>query len=74
MIKEIQGLYAQIQKKTEFIKLVANDLGKSPLTLRNHWFSAFWSIPDENQPRVKALLCETLEKQTSKSLENGNIS
>ena len=74
MIKEIQGLYAQIQKKTKFIKLVADDLDKSPLTLRHHWFAQFWSIPEEHQLRVKKLLLDTLEKQTSKSLENGNIS
>lgn len=63
MIQEIQNLYAEVDKKTEFIKDVANDLGKSPLTLRHHWFGQFWAIPEEHQPRVKQLLTLTIESQ-----------
>jgi len=63
MITTIQTLYSQIEKKTDFIKLVAKDLGKSPLTLRHHWFGQFWSIPEENQQRVKDLLKKQIKKQ-----------
>ena len=68
MIEKIQMLYSQIEKKTKFIKEVAADLNKSPLTLRNHWFSAFWSIPEESQARVVELLEERIQEQNSVSI------
>lgn len=63
MIENIKNLYTQVDKKTKFIEMVADDLEKSPLTLRNHWFSAFWSIPDEHQERVVELLQNTIKNQ-----------
>lgn len=68
MIEKIKNLYSQVKGKTEFIKAVATDLNKSPLTLRNHWFSAFWSIPEENQARVVELLEERIQEQNSVSI------
>jgi len=62
MIENIKTLYSRINKKTKFIEMAADDLEKSPLTLRHHWFSAFWSIPEEYQERVVELLQNTIIK------------
>ncbi len=56
MIQNIKNLYAQIDKKVDFLIELANDLDKSPNTMRNHWFGNFWSIPEEYQERVVELL------------------
>ena len=38
MIDNIKTLYAQVNEKTKFIKYAATLLGKSPLSVRTHWF------------------------------------
>lgn len=63
MIQEIQNLYAEVAHKTNFIKEVAAELGKSPSSLRNHWFGQFWSIPKEHQSKVKEILIKTIDNQ-----------
>ena len=62
-IDEIKQLYSQINKKTKWIEDTAKDIGKSPLSLRHHWFAQFWKIPDEYQPRVIELLKTTIKNQ-----------
>ena len=64
MIDNIKSLYSQVDKKNKLIEKVANDLGKKPNTLKNHWFSTFFSIPDEHQPRVIEILEETINNQS----------
>lgn len=66
MLQNIKDLYKEVKAKTEFIKAAADDLNKSPLTLRQHWFGNFWSIPEEHQPRVVELLQNTLLTQNQK--------
>lgn len=66
MIDNIKSLYGQVQKKTTFIIMAAEVLGKSPLTLRQHWFGALWAIPEEHQPRVVELLQNTILSQNTK--------
>jgi len=65
MIENIKKLWKQIDNKTNFIVMAANDLDKSPNTLRHHWFSnsGFWSVPEEHQPRVIELLQNTIKEQ-----------
>ncbi|MEC4049778.1 hypothetical protein OX284_010095 [Flavobacterium sp. SUN046] len=62
-IDEIKDLYSQVKEKTKFIINVSPLIGRAPKTLRNHWFSEFWSIPKEHQPRVKELLETTIKNQ-----------
>ena len=59
----IEKLYSHINKKTKFLKELADTIGKSPNTLRNHWFGGFWQIPTEYQSEVKRLLIEKLKNQ-----------
>lgn len=65
MIENIKKLYSQVDYKTGFIEDVADALGKSPNTLRHHWFarSGFWSIPEEHQPKVVEMLQSQIKKQ-----------
>lgn len=65
MIEEIKILYKKVDKKTDFIKFAASYFGKSPKTLRNHWFSetGFWSIPEDYQIEVKQLLIDTIKNK-----------
>jgi hypothetical protein len=63
MIENIQKLWKKLDNKTEFIKLVAEDLDRSPNTLHNHWFARFWQVPEEHQPRVVELLQNTIKNQ-----------
>ena len=53
--------------KTEFIEYVAFRVGRSPLTIRQHWFCdyGFWSIPKKHQNHVLELLNE-FEQQNKK--------
>lgn len=67
MIENIKSLWQQIENKTKFMEMAAEDLGRSPLTLRQHWFAHFWSIPEEHQPRVVELLQNAIKEQNEKS-------
>jgi hypothetical protein len=49
--------------KTKLIKAIATDLGKSPLSLKTHWFASFWRIPLEYQPRVLELIQHQIAMQ-----------
>jgi hypothetical protein len=62
-IDTIKELYAQVDKKTQFIIYCAEQLGKAPNTLRHHWFGQFWSIPEDHQEEVIQTLNDTLKNQ-----------
>ena len=51
-IEEIRALWPKIAKKTKFIEAIAEKIERKPLSLRSHWFGAFWSIPEEHQATV----------------------
>ena len=65
-IDNIQTLWQQLHNKTEFIKLVAKDLDRSPNTIHNHWFARFWQVPKGCEDRVIVLLQNTIKQQESK--------
>ena len=58
-------LYGQIDKKTDFIKLVAKECDREPNTVRTHWFSSanFYSIPEEFQDKIITLAQNTIQQQ-----------
>lgn len=62
-IDNIKNLYSKVNKKTQFIEDCAEALGKSPLSLRAHWFAVFWSIPEEYQDKVITILQNTINNQ-----------
>ncbi|WP_438423217.1 hypothetical protein [Aquimarina macrocephali] len=63
MIENIKKLYAKVEDKQKFIEVVAEEFGKDPRTLQNHWFIRFFSVPDKYQARVVELLQNTLQNQ-----------
>jgi len=65
-IDNIQNLYHQLYNKTEFVKLVAVELDRSPNTLAHHWFARFWQIPREFEDRVILLLQNTISQQEAR--------
>jgi len=62
-IDNIKDLYAQVNKKTEFLKNLAPEVNRTPQTLRVHWFAQFWSIPEEKQDDVISFLQKTIKNQ-----------
>ena len=66
-IDNIKSLWQQLPNdgsKTEFIKLAAEDLGKSPNTIHNHWFARFWQVPEQYEDRVIELLQNTIRNNS----------
>ena len=63
-IEIIKTLWQKIDNKTEFIQCVATALGKSPKTLKTHWFSnsGLWSVPAVYQSKVIELQEETIKE------------
>lgn len=51
-LKKIQKEYKKVKHKTQFMIALADKLGKSRLTLKNHWFSSWWQIPEEYHEEV----------------------
>lgn len=66
-LERIQELYAQLNNKGKFIRFAAKELGKKTSTLRVWWFSSWWEIPEDEQPRVLELLTKEIEKQKLKA-------
>lgn len=61
-------LYKHIHKKTKFIMEAGAHFGKSPQSLRVHWFGNFWSIPERYQDDLILFLQQKIkEQQTPKS-------
>lgn len=63
MDNRIKERYALINKKTSFIKKAAQELGKSPSTIRNHWVGGFWMVPENSQSKFLELIEEELTMQ-----------
>lgn len=59
----IKDLYSKLNHKTNFTILLAKELGKSPNSLRVHWFGNFWSIPEQYQDTVIRFLQNTIKNQ-----------
>ncbi len=63
MIDNIKKLYAKVEDKQKFIEVAAQEFGKEPNTLQNHWFVRFFSVPKKYQARVLELLQKTIRTQ-----------
>lgn len=64
-IDQIKELYSQVKAKSKFIEKLGtnNKIDRSPRTIRNHWFSEFWSVPEDKQEAVLKLLKEEIKNQ-----------
>ncbi len=59
----IQNQYQSLDNKADFIREVAKELKKKPGTLKNHWFSCFFSVPTAHEDRVIEMLEEKISLQ-----------
>lgn len=66
MKDNIKELYSQVLEKNDFIKLLANEYGRSESSIQTNWLSTF-SIPDHFKERVHELLISTLKSQMNKT-------
>ncbi len=69
MKENIKQLFRNVENKTEFIELLSKEFNRKPASIRNNWFSAFYSIPQENEARVVELLQRTIAAQNRKPVE-----
>ena len=63
MLEEIKELWKQINHKRDFMLEVSEELDRTPNTLYTHWFARFWSIPEQEQPKVLELMKAKIEEQ-----------
>ncbi|KZS41874.1 hypothetical protein AWE51_00060 [Aquimarina aggregata] len=68
MIERIQTLYANVYDKQKFIESVAIRLEKVPGTLKSHWFSGFFSVPE----KYHSVVIEMLESVVKEQIEQLN--
>lgn len=61
----IQELYLKLDNKANFIRKAAKAFDKRPGTLKNHWFSCFFSVPQVFEDRVIEMLNEAVAIQTT---------
>lgn len=62
---DIKALWKQVKNKTDFIERLANDLEKSPLTLRQHWFGSFFAVPADLRVKVKTAIENEIKAQAA---------
>ena len=63
MNENIKELFDQIENKLDFINLLSNEFKTKPNSIRNNWFSSYYSIPEKHEPRVIELLQNTIKSQ-----------
>ena len=61
MNENIKELFDQIENKLDFINLLSNEFKTKPNSIRNNWFSSYYSIPEKHEPRVKRLIIKKLK-------------
>lgn len=55
---EIKKLYGKLKDKKAFCIELSKEVDTSPLSIYNHWFGSFWSIPEKHQEIVLTKLKE----------------
>jgi len=63
MQENIKHLFNQIENKKPFILLLSNEFKVKPNSIRNNWFSSYYSIPKKHESRVVEILQQTIRQQ-----------
>ena len=63
MNHNIKHLFDQIDNKLDLISLLSNEFKVKPNSIRNNWFSSYYSIPEKHEQRVIELLQNTIQRQ-----------
>jgi len=57
-MQEIKHLYKMLKDKKAFCVELSKEVECTPLSLYNHWFGSFWTIPEKYQELVLTKLKE----------------
>ena len=63
MKQNIKELFNQIENKFDFIILLSKEFKVKPNSIRNNWFSSYYSIPEKHESRVVEILQQTIRQQ-----------
>jgi len=63
MKQNIKQLFNQIENKFDFILLLSKEFKVKPNSIRNNWFSSYYSIPEKHESRVVEILQQTIRQQ-----------
>ena len=63
MKQNIKELFNQIENKFDFILLLSKEFKVKPNSIRNNWFSSYYSIPEKHESRVVEILQQTIRQQ-----------
>ncbi len=63
MKENIKQLYNELDNKKSFVLLCSDEFKIKPQSIRNNWFSGFYSIPDKHQEQLLKLLQNCLMQQ-----------
>ena len=63
MNTNIKQLFNQIENKFDFIILLSKEFKVKPNSIRNNWFSSYYSIPEKHESRVVEILQQTIRQQ-----------
>jgi len=63
MQENIKQLFNQIDNKFDFIILLSKEFKVKPNSIRNNWFSSYYSIPEKHESRVVEILQQTIRQQ-----------
>jgi hypothetical protein len=63
MKQNIKELFNQIDNKFDFILLLSKEFKVKPNSIRNNWFSSYYSIPEKHESRVVEILQQTIRQQ-----------
>ena len=63
MKQNIKQLFNQIENKFDFILLLSKEFKVKPNSIRNNWFSTYYSIPEKHESRVVEILQQTIRQQ-----------
>jgi len=63
MKQNIKQLFNQIENKFDFIILLSKEFKVKPNSIRNNWFSSYYSIPVKHESRVVEILQQTIRQQ-----------
>ena len=51
------------ENKFDFILLLSKEFKVKPNSIRNNWFSSYYSIPEKHESRVVEILQQTIRQQ-----------
>lgn len=61
----IKNLYSKASNKKELILLLAQTFNMNPLSVKNHWLSGFYQVPEKHQDRCIRIMQNFIKVEQS---------